>query len=114
MLFFAAPALWSQALIDDTGEGTTPHPSAVLELMSNDKGLKLTQLPVAPVNPAPGLMYYDTTRKCVRAYVENAWVPVGTFECAEATTAPEATFDEAAETGTVSISYENTTNEPMP
>ncbi|WP_157490542.1 hypothetical protein [Flavobacterium succinicans] len=60
------------------GIGTnTPHPSAVLDLSSSDKGLLLPRIPKASdvnitSNPN-GLLIYDIDLKCVRFYENGVW-----------------------------------------
>ncbi|KFE97537.1 hypothetical protein IX39_19880 [Chryseobacterium formosense] len=77
----------------------TPHPSSDLELGSNNKALYLNRV-ASPENeissPQNGMILYDSTKKCVRAYQANAWsnclgVPIGnegtvlSLECNAAT-----------------------------
>lgn len=51
----------------------TPHTSADLELGSNNKALYLNRVAstAAIVNPQPGMVIYDLTDKCVKAYQGN-------------------------------------------
>ncbi|WP_144282953.1 FISUMP domain-containing protein [Chryseobacterium echinoideorum] len=54
----------------------TPHPSSDLELGSNNKALYLNRVENPETNissPQNGMILYDTTKKCVRAYQNNAW-----------------------------------------
>ncbi len=63
-------------VFSQVGIGTnTPNPSSILDLTSTDKGLLLprvatTSAIVAPVN---GMMVYDISANCLKAYENNAW-----------------------------------------
>lgn len=54
----------------------TPHASSDLELGSNNKALYLNRVENPENNissPQNGMILYDTTKKCVRAYQADAW-----------------------------------------
>lgn len=53
----------------------TPETNALLELKSETKALLLTRVPsVASVtNPVDGMILYDVSLKCIRAYEDGAW-----------------------------------------
>lgn len=54
----------------------SPHPSSDLELASPDKALFLNRVANPEIDissPQNGMILYDTTRQCVRAYQANAW-----------------------------------------
>jgi len=85
------------------GIGTTsPDPSAQLELQSTEKGFLPSRLTTAQrddniVNPAEGLLIYNTSVKCLQWWVGNAWhdgcgdnpyldYPDGTVFCASGPT----------------------------
>lgn len=54
----------------------SPHPSSDLELASPDKALFLNRVanPESDISsPQNGMILYDTTKQCVRAYQGNAW-----------------------------------------
>ena len=58
------------------GFGTaTPHSGAVLDLTSSNKGLLLPRVAntAAVTSPTDGLMVYDLSNSCVKAYENGAW-----------------------------------------
>lgn len=69
----------SMIYAQQTGIGTTdPDESSVLEIKSTTKGLLIPRMEKADIdkiaNPAPGLMVYDLTNKCVRVFKNSgAW-----------------------------------------
>jgi len=54
-----------------------PHPSAQLEVQSNNKGLLIPRMDFCDIlhisNPAEGLMIYDTEFHCLRIYINGHW-----------------------------------------
>ncbi len=75
LLMFSSPA-FSQS--GNVGIGTTtPDPSAALDIHSTDKGLKMPCLTTAQrdaiLNPATGLIIYNTTDSCFNYYTGIAW-----------------------------------------
>lgn len=62
---------------------TTPNTSAILEIKSNDKGLLIPRTSTisrtAIVNPAKGLMVYDTTTSSFWFYTGSSWGQIETF-----------------------------------
>ncbi len=65
---------------NNVGIGTTsPHPSSVLEVNANDKGLLIPRLSTTErqniVNPAPGLLVFDTSTQSLWFYHQsNSWL----------------------------------------
>ena len=61
---------------------TTPHASSILEIKASNKGLLIprtsTTSRTAIVNPAKGLMVYDTTSSSFWYQNGSAWVQIGT------------------------------------
>ncbi len=58
------------------GIGTTsPHPSAALDLTSNDKALLLTRVSnVSSIaSPINGMIVYDSSLNCFRGYQNGSW-----------------------------------------
>lgn len=53
----------------------SPHPSADLELGSENKSLLLNRVPntAAVSNPVNGMMIYDLSEECVKAYQNGKW-----------------------------------------
>ncbi len=71
----------SAAAFGQVGISTpNPHPSASLELASTDKALYLNRVasPTVINNPQSGMLIYDLTDKCVKAYQGN---PAGWSGC---------------------------------
>ncbi len=66
------------AQTDNVGVGTTsPDPSAVLDIQSADKGLRMPSMTSAQrdaiVSPAAGLIIYNTTDSCFNYYTGTDW-----------------------------------------
>jgi len=65
---------------NNVGIGTTsPHPSSVLEVNANDKGLLIPRLSTTErqniANPAPGLLVFDTSTQSLWFYHQsNSWL----------------------------------------
>src|SRR6185436_1789022 len=59
-------------------DGSNPHSSAILDIKSSTKGLLIprtsTTSRIAIVNPAKGLMLYDTTTSSFWFHNGSAWV----------------------------------------
>ena len=96
--FMLGPSLLdAQAIIG----GTTPDPSAVLEIQSNNRGLLLSRMTTAQrnaiVSPAAGLMIFNTTTLCLEINQGTSASPfweqvscrdggeISTLDCAGAT-----------------------------
>src|SRR5205085_9002833 len=58
----------------------TPHASAILDVKSNTKGMLIprtsTTSRIAIINPAKGLMIYDTTTSSFWFYNGGAWISI--------------------------------------
>lgn len=58
-------------------DGSAPHPSAIVDINSNNRGLLIPRMKFAQIlvieNPAEGLMIFDTEFKCLRLYINNCW-----------------------------------------
>ncbi|PWN58390.1 hypothetical protein [Chryseobacterium viscerum] len=67
----------SSLMLGQVGINTeTPHPSSDLELGSANKALYLNRVGNPEINitsPQNGMILYDTSKKCVRAYQADAW-----------------------------------------
>ncbi len=63
MLICFSINLSSQAVSINT-TGAPPHPSAILDVSSTDKGMLIPRLTSFPVNPAEGLLVYREDLKC--------------------------------------------------
>ena len=74
--FLSASQLPAQTVIG----GTTPHPSAVLDVQSNNKGLLPPRLTTAERNliaePATGLLVFNTTLNCIEMNVGAPSLPI--------------------------------------
>lgn len=83
LFFFFAKASGQNIAINTTG--ASPHPSAVLDVQSLDKGWMgprhTTVSKIAIVNPAPGLMVLDTTIWCISLFNGVGWINL----CAQVT-----------------------------
>lgn len=55
---------------------TTPHASAVLDVVSNTKGVLLPRMVSDPATPANGLMYFNTNDKRLKYYETSAWYKI--------------------------------------
>jgi hypothetical protein len=66
----------SQVAINN--DGTPPHPSAMLDVKSANKGTLITRMTSAQrkgiVNPAVGLLVFDTDQKTLYMYDGNRWM----------------------------------------
>jgi hypothetical protein len=75
------------------GSNTPPHPSAVLDLQSNQAGFLLPRLTTVERNgiatPSVGLMIYNTTTGCVESYFTTGWKTLQ-CECLTAPVSPSA------------------------
>jgi hypothetical protein len=77
LFLLAANNLWLTAFSQSVGIGTaTPHPSALLDLDSKDKGLLIPRMTIAKrdaiANPARGLMLYTVEDSSFYVY-DGAW-----------------------------------------
>jgi trimeric autotransporter adhesin len=74
-LFAAVMPLFGQVSINS--DGSTPDPSAMLEVKSTAKGMLVPRLTSAErtaiLNPAPGLLVYDTTTRSFWFYKTGGW-----------------------------------------
>lgn len=71
--------MYSIQIQAQVGIGTTnPHPSAVLDVASDNKGFLLPRLSQSErdniVSPSDGLMIYNTDDNCINYRVPNSWV----------------------------------------
>lgn len=80
ILLFAVPCMFFPLRIisQNIGFGTsTPHPSAMLDISSTSKGLLMPRMTAAQraaiVNPAKGLMVFDSTTNNFWFYNGSAW-----------------------------------------
>ena len=62
-------------------DGSSPHPSAVLDLKSTTQGLLIprmtTQQRDAIANPADGLIILNTSVPCIQVFLEGEWECLG-------------------------------------
>jgi hypothetical protein len=82
-LFATTSNLWAQNVgINSTG--TPPHASSGLDVDFQDRGLLIPRLTDAQrnaiVNPATGLLIFNTTTKCMNMYTGTAWKQ-SCFDC---------------------------------
>jgi len=89
--FFLYSALLLHAQGVTIGSGNPPHPSAVLDLQSNQGGLLLPRLTTAERNglqqPSIGLQVYNTDNHCVDTYFPSGWRSIA-CDCQQAPAAP--------------------------
>lgn len=90
------------------GLGTTsPHPSAILELQSKDKGFKLPTMSSFQIrniiNPAIGLMAYSITDNCLYNYNGNHWINLCTNDTLERIVPFTPTSDTRIKANNISI-----------
>ena len=116
-----ATFLFSAIIYSQVGINTsTPHASADLELGATNKTLYLNRVanPESDIaNPQPGMILYDTTLHCLRAYQGNPakWSnclsdgyvsgTVAALTCGSATFNPSSATQGTAYTGTLTIPY---------
>ncbi|AKK73908.1 hypothetical protein OK18_15990 [Chryseobacterium gallinarum] len=91
-----------------------PHLSADLELGSTNKSLLLNRVPNTGVinNPVNGMLIYDVSEQCVKAFQGGAWSqcfwkenPAFALNCGAATFAPNPATQGQSYTGTLTIPY---------
>ncbi|MDH6253412.1 hypothetical protein M2347_003139 [Chryseobacterium sp. H1D6B] len=100
------------------GLGTpTPHPSSDLDLGAANKALYLNRVSntTAINDPQPGMLVFDTSEYCVKAYQDDPpkWSgcldsvsgTVSGFTCSSASFSPATATQGAAYTGTLTIPY---------
>ena len=78
-LLFALLALSMFGQTGNVGIGTVdPEPSAILDIASDDRGVLIprhsTESRLAIVNPAQGLIVYDTSKQAIYYYDSTEWV----------------------------------------
>lgn len=113
LLIFLAHATVAQVKIGDHPQSIGT--SSVLELESTNKALVLSRVAstaaiTAPVN---GMMIYDNSLKCVRAYEDGAWTGCGLVKlpavagltCGSASFSPAALNKNEAYSGTLTVPY---------
>jgi hypothetical protein len=90
-VFIACSALNAQGVFISTQALGQPHQSSVLELSDTTKGFLVTRLTSAQrnaiVNPAEGLLIYNTDIRCFEAWFPSGWSPVA-CECNSAPPTP--------------------------
>ena len=94
-----------------------PHASSDLDLGAADKALYLNRVatPSAVSNPQPGMMVFDVSEQCVKAYQDAppAWSgclgsvsgTVSGLTCASASFSPATATQGATYTGTLTLPY---------
>ncbi len=113
LLIFLAHATVAQVKIGDHPQSIGT--SSVLELESTNRALVLTRVAstaaiTAPVN---GMMIYDNSLKCVRAYEDGAWTGCGLVKlpavagltCGSASFSPAALNKNETYSGTLTVPY---------
>lgn len=69
---FAYANLYSQDNVSISDVSHTPHPTSVLDVFSSGKGILIPRMSsvqrMAIINPANGLMVYDTDSACIVFY----------------------------------------------
>ncbi len=69
--------LQAPAQVSINNDGTTPHPSAQLEVKATNKGLLLPRVnPAAVTSPAEGLLLYNTTNDKLSYRTGSGWANV--------------------------------------
>jgi len=110
-------AYWAQGVgVNETG--ADPHPSAMLDVNSNSKGLLAPRMTMAErdaiSSPADGLIIFNTTTNCLNYRVGSVWydvcgtLPLGTIatlECGGATNNGTLTSGLAASSVNSVVSY---------
>lgn len=102
---FAAVFLFSLPLLSQTqnvGIGTlTPHPSAVLELQANDKGVLIPRIDTASVaSPATGLLIYQLSDSLFYYFDGIYWRPLASGIGSVGPTGPTGADGTSGVTGT--------------
>src|SRR5258708_1818203 len=82
LLLLIAILFYKSSFAQSVGIGTaTPNASSMLEIKSSSKGLLIPRTSTASrtaiVNPAKGLMVYDTTTSSFWFHNGSAWVQIG-------------------------------------
>lgn len=78
-IFFllSCPLAFSQGGVGINPAGAPADPSSMLDVSSNNKGLLIPRMTDgernAIVNPAEGLMIFNTTTKCINLYKNSGW-----------------------------------------
>ena len=104
------------SIFSQVGIGTTtPAPSSILELKSDDKALLITRVAnvnaiVAPVN---GMLIYDLSENCIKGYQNGAWTGCGlvtlpivsTLTCGSATFSSTNFNQNNSYSGTMTVPY---------
>ena len=81
MIFFTLNMeVFAQQGLSIDQDGTDPHPSAILDVKSTDKGVlfpRLTQSQRNAVNnPAEFLLIINTDNDCLEMFVDGEWKPI--------------------------------------
>lgn len=94
----------------------SPNPNADLELGSKNRALLLNRVPNTGAinNPVNGMLIYDVSEDCVKAYQGNAWSqcfwkdnPAFTLTCNSAAFVPPTATQGQSYSGTLTIPYTN-------
>jgi len=101
ILLIATNSIKSQVSISDK-DNQTAHPSSVLELISDDKGLLLPRMETSQrdeiTSPAQSLIIFNTTKNCIEIFVGGEWNEFWCYEEGPFTGACEG-FDDGVEHG---------------
>ncbi|HAD15119.1 MAG TPA: hypothetical protein DCF33_22065 [Saprospirales bacterium] len=77
LVFFSGNSWFLSAQVGINTDGATPHPSAMLEVKSSNKGILIprmsSQQRLSIPAPANGLMVYDTDSSSLAVFVTSAW-----------------------------------------
>ena len=80
--FFACYLISAQQGVGINTDGSAPHPSAMLEIKSTNKGLLIPRMTSgerdAINSPALGLLVYETTSNSIWAFNGTSWTQLGT------------------------------------
>jgi hypothetical protein len=79
VLIFIAFAFTAQSQVAINGNGSNPHPSAMLDVNSPNKGLLISRISTAQrtaiASPAAGLLVFDTDMQAIYMYDGQTWRP---------------------------------------
>lgn len=74
ILFFIAPILAISQSVGINESGTSPHPGAILDISSGDKGVLIPRLETTAVsNPANGMLVFQPSDQSFYFYKGTAW-----------------------------------------
>jgi hypothetical protein len=94
-----------------SADGSTPDPSAILDIKSTSGGLLIPRMTTAQrdaiSSPAQSLMIYNTTKKCIEVHVDSVWFVIW-CSCPSSITVTHTAGDVAPVTKTVTYGIVST------